>query len=96
MSNVIEQAQELLDGIEESLPFKVNEVTNPDAEEVLATIRGADGYPVIKPHPESMSILVAPRGVFEFIEKAPKTIQGLLDLIEKNNAPKTNRTTETS
>lgn len=76
------EARELLTKIEDLLPFKVNEVTSPEDLTVIATIRNAAGYPVLAPHPESISLLTGDRSVFEFVVFAPRIIRGLLDELE--------------
>ena len=92
MANAIEEAKALLAAIESDLPYKLNEITTPDTDDVLATVRKADGYPAILPHPEAQSILAAPRGVFNFLNEGPRVLAELLAIAESNNTPKaTNR-----
>jgi hypothetical protein len=82
MSHATEKAQALLDGVKDALPLRVNEMTTPDQEIVIATIRKDDGYPFLQPHPEALSMLTAPRPYFEFVFKAGETIKELLAEIE--------------
>lgn len=82
MSNAIEQAKSLLDKIEAYTPLKVNEATLPTDVTVIATIRGDSGYPVLAPHPESVSMLTGPREVFEFFVFAPKVLRDLVEYAE--------------
>lgn len=95
--NIIEEAQDVLDGVADLLPLQVTELTTPDKDDVIARINGVSGYPVLKPNPEAMSLLEGKRAVFELFVFAPRIIQGLLDLIEMNNTasqnakPATNR-----
>lgn len=86
MSNPIEEAKSLLDKIEAYGSLKVNEATLPSDETVIATIRGESGYPVLAPHPESMSMLTGPREVFEFFVLAPRVLRDLVEYAERNSA----------
>lgn len=79
--DVVDEAKRILAGVEDFLPIKINEVTNPDQDPVLATLRGQDGYPVLAPHPESISILSGKRAIFELFVFSPRLIRGLLDRI---------------
>lgn len=78
MSHATEKAQALLDGIADAAPLKVNEITNPDQELVIATIRKSDGYPFLAPHPEAQSMLTGARPYFEYVQQASGIIEELL------------------
>lgn len=88
MSHATELAKTLLDGLEESLPWRVNEISLPGDEQEIATIRNNTGYPVIAPHPESASMMVAQREVFAFIEQGPEIIRQLIAEIEAETPDK--------
>lgn len=88
MSNTVEEATKLLEGVREYLPLKMNEVTEPsELDEVIATIRSNEGRSVILPHPEAMSLLVGRRVVFDFFVNAPRIIEELLEIVD--STPKT-------
>lgn len=88
MSHAVELAKTLLDSLEESLPWRVNEISLPSDPQEIATIRNNTGYPVIAPHPESLSMMVAQREVFAFIEQGPDIIRQLIAEIEGDKADK--------
>jgi hypothetical protein len=81
MSGTTDKAQKLLDRIEGYLPFRVNEITTPKDQDVLATIRNSEGYPVLLPHPESQSILAGPREIFDYFEQSAGLIKDLLAIV---------------
>lgn len=87
MSNAIEEARAALESIDSLAPFRYNEATDGRVDAVLASIRQADGRPLILPHPEAMTMLAAERRVFEFIVNAPTIIRNLLETVE--NTPET-------
>ena len=82
MSEAVEAAKSLLRPIEDILPFHVNEMTLPEDDPVIATIRNQAGYPVLAPHPEAMSMLTGKRDVFKFFVIGPKVIRDLIAEIE--------------
>jgi hypothetical protein len=88
MTKAVEEARELLAKIEDSLPFTVNEVTNPDQNPVIATVRKVDGYPALAPHPESLSMLTGRREVFQFLVFGPRIMRELVELLETNEPEK--------
>lgn len=96
MSKATEAAKRILEGLGDTVPFHIMEVTKPDDDPILATVRKADGFPAIAPHPESISILTGPRAVFTFIEKGPVVIKALLEEIEGKNQPETVNTASVS
>lgn len=84
--DIIAEATNLVNAVEDILPLKVNEITNPDQNPIIATVRKADGYPAIQPHPESVSMLTGDRAVFQLFVFAPRIIRELLDLLEEDVA----------
>lgn len=86
MSHATEKAQALLNGIADAVPLKVNEITTPKDEVVIATIRKDDGYPFLLPHPEAQSMLTGARPYFEYVQQAAGIIEELLAEIEASNS----------
>ncbi len=88
MSNAVERAREALDSVSDLTPFRYNEVTDGQIETgVLVSFRNREGRPFLLPHPESESILVGDRRVFDFIVNAPTIIAELLEIVD--SAPQT-------
>lgn len=87
--DVVQEAQDLLDKAENVAPFpwRVNEMTLPTDETVIATIRSNEGYPVLSVHPESSSMMTGKREIFELFVFSPRVIQGLLDRIKELETP---------
>lgn len=86
MSNAVERAQEALDSVGDLTPWKFNEVTDGQIEtEVLGSFRNKEGRPFLMPHPESQSIVVADRRVFDFVVNAPTIIKELLELVDNQD-----------
>lgn len=79
-------AKSLLDGIGEDLQddgtLKVVTVTVDHIGNQIAGVRGANGYPVIVPHPESQSLLYGKPAYFDLLANGPKIIADLVDLVE--------------
>ncbi len=80
MSDLTERAEALIAGLEGAVPLRLNEVTTPDEQiEVIGSIRQASGFPLLLPHPEAMSLLVARRDVFNYILGSYDIIRELID-----------------
>jgi hypothetical protein len=75
--SIVEQAERLLDSVEDTTPWVGNYITDD-----IVSIRQADGFPAVAPHPESMSMLTGDPDALELIVNAPRIIRGLLDLIK--------------
>lgn len=84
MSKATEKARKLLEAVEDDFPVRLNEMTLPKDDDVIGTLRKPDGYPIIAPHPESTSMLVGKRAVFDFITEAYGVIESLLAELDKN------------
>lgn len=78
---LVDEARAALEGLPEG-PWKVNSITNPNQDPQIATLRGADGYPVLAVHPESMSMMVGKPATFAFFEKAPDLVERLANALE--------------
>ena len=78
MSKAREEAKALLESVDGRFPVRLNEMTLPADTEVIGTLRKPDGYPLFAPHPESMSMLVGERAVFDYITRAYGVIEALL------------------
>lgn len=81
----VEEAQEILDRIDRDLldsgEFRTLYISQ-DKEKSIGSIRGADGQPVIGPHPESASMLEGRQVYFDLIVNAPRILRELVDLAE--------------
>ena len=85
----VARAEDLLAGIEEYLPVRVDYITNKDEQyRAIAVVRRSDGFLFIGPHPESESALYGDRAVLDFIGEAPGIIRELLDLLDEKEANK--------
>lgn len=83
--DVVDRAEELLAGIEDKLPIRVDYITPRDQELLaIAVVRRNDGYLFIGPHPESESALYGDKAVLDFIGEAPQIIQDLLDKLAES------------
>lgn len=78
MSKATDRARALLDSVEGAFPLQLNEVYDQNTMTVIGTLRRPDGFPIIAPHPESLSMLVGDRRAFEFIVQSYGVIEALL------------------
>lgn len=78
---LVAEARASLEGLPEG-PWKVNSITNPNQDPQIATLRAADGFPVLGVHPESQSMMVGKPATFAFVEKSADLVRRLADALE--------------
>lgn len=86
LEELLAEADAIVRGADDDLledgNLKIIKVSYLPSGELVATVRGENGYPIIYPHPESASILVAKEVYFNLLVNGPRIIRALVDIAE--------------
>lgn len=96
VDELLEEAMDILRNVDGDLlddgRLKVTRIKQEDNGFLIANVRGANGYPVVAPHPEAQSMLVARPVYFDLLADGPRIIRALVDLVEnRQNQPKSSK-----
>lgn len=87
--SVLNEVEDILRGVDSDLrdgELLLTSITQDHEGRVIGKVTGQMGYPVVYPHPESESMLVAKPAYFQLLTRGPALLRELANMVE--NQPK--------